>query len=416
MKGLISYVKKHKKKFIFVVFFFGGCYISVKYVINKITEKLLFSSNNLPISDEYFFKLKKKEHYLTIKQTSDNAVIDWIKSILEKINNSLSTKELLDELKQKPSNKLEIWEKIKILSISKCMVTIYAIAMLTLFFKIELNIIGAFLFLRNTKENSQKDEKIKIEDQQEQLSLNRQFLLTPTVQQNYFENIENFVKKGIPNLIEKIKNLCEVSFENLSLKEIVTIDMLGERFESIQNQFQYKYNHTNIEQDDSNFNEFINKKFVLEYLMFKEDKYQLSESLVEIELDEKEILEENNEEVFLNELNTETFDLLSCGDFQLTFSSLVKLLSNELLNNLTRELVKQIGFPNQANNKTTEKILIGLPLAKLIPLLDNYNLYYEANNKIFDELLSDLKLNIFSANIYESFSYTSSTSKLIFNE
>ena len=47
---------------------------------------------------------------------------------------------------------------------------------------------------------------------QEKLDVNSSLTLTPSLQQKYFENIEIFVKKGIPNLTEKIKNLCEESF------------------------------------------------------------------------------------------------------------------------------------------------------------------------------------------------------------
>jgi hypothetical protein len=52
----------------------------------------------------------------------------------------------------------------------------------------------------------------EINDLKEQLSINPSLSLTPTLQQKYFENIEIFVKKGIPNLSEKIKKLCEESF------------------------------------------------------------------------------------------------------------------------------------------------------------------------------------------------------------
>ncbi len=44
-----------------------------------------------------------------------------------------------------------------------------------------------------------------------------------------------------------------------------------EKFESIQNKIQFKYYDDNQQVQDSQFNQFIYKNFVCDYLMFKDD-------------------------------------------------------------------------------------------------------------------------------------------------
>ena len=51
--------------------------------------------------NQQYLTLKKYEHFLTIKQTSDDAVIELSKTLQEKIKQTLPTEDLLNQLKQK---------------------------------------------------------------------------------------------------------------------------------------------------------------------------------------------------------------------------------------------------------------------------------------------------------------------------
>lgn len=80
------------------------------------------------------------------------------------------------------------------------MATIYAVSMLTVLVKIELNIIGAHLFI----ENSADDLSFNVNS-----SVQR---LPATVQQKYLGHVENFVKNELYRLIEKIEAFTEEVF------------------------------------------------------------------------------------------------------------------------------------------------------------------------------------------------------------
>ena len=75
MSSVIRVARRHKKKLIFMVVVFSGGYLGLRYLRNKLEEALSF-----PNQDLSFLKLKKCEHYMTIKQTSDEAIIDLMKT------------------------------------------------------------------------------------------------------------------------------------------------------------------------------------------------------------------------------------------------------------------------------------------------------------------------------------------------
>jgi peroxin-3 len=361
MSSVIRVARRHKKKLIFMGVLFSGGYLGLRYLQNKLEEALSF-----PNQDSSFLNLKKCEHYMTIKQTSDEAIIDLMKTELVKINERLSSNDLLEQLKQKPPNKVEIWEKLKILSVSRCLSKAYSISILTLFVKVELNIIGGYLFLSNESRNDFNDEN--------------PVTLSASIQQRFLLNIENFVKQGLPKMSEKIYKCCEKVFAELSLRDEISVDILNSKFDQVRNE---------IENDINFVNEFLLCDIV-------ETKYAIGMQLSTIN-------KFKSDEEVLNEMNQETCEILKSSDFNLCLKSLVKFLLNELFNQLTSEMIKEI-FSSEVNHN--EKITISLPFAKLIPILDRSQVIYEYDNEVLYRMLDDLKLNIFGANIYEAFSST----------
>ena len=78
MVSLIKFVKNHKKKLIFLVIISGGSYIVVKRWLKILSDaSLLFSPKAVLLAERDLKIQKKREHYLTIKQTSDDASIKF---------------------------------------------------------------------------------------------------------------------------------------------------------------------------------------------------------------------------------------------------------------------------------------------------------------------------------------------------
>ena len=397
--GLIKFARRHKKKLIFLFVFFGGGYLSVKYAIRQIKQSLFLSTKSLSAASQQYATLRKYEHYLTIKQTSDEAVIELSKTMHNKIREILPTEDLLAQLKQRPPNKLEIWEKLKIMCVSRCFATIYSLSFLCLFIKVELNVIGGYLFVGNSVDDSLFSIDSLFDPKPNKTSIQPAQKLSPSTQQKYLENIENFIKKELVHLIEDIEESCQLVFSEVNLKENMTIDMLQERFEQVHKRLRHKLKRTTVDLNDIDreFYEFQEKNSVSDYLLPD------IQTDMDISVVTSPARLENDK--ILNDLNLETLDILTSKDFQITIDSLIESLSNEFMSLLTSIVFQEI---IQVEKETSEIIEISVPFAKLIPIFDQAQQVFQTNNSSLFKVLENFKLNVFSANIYESFSYTPS--------
>ena len=125
-------------------------------------------------------------------------------------------------------NKLAIWETLKIKCLTRCLVSIYATSLLTLFIKLELNIIGAYLFMSNSSPECNNSEWSSefIEQQANTLSSD--------VQQEFLNNIENFVSSGLTRLTSIVQAHCEEVFMPIGLKESLNVGQVAEKIKLIQ--------------------------------------------------------------------------------------------------------------------------------------------------------------------------------------
>ena len=107
---------------------------------------------------------------------------------MDKIN----IEELLDILKLKPTNKLEIWEKLKIMAMVRLICSILSCCILLVFLKVHMNVMGGYLFVESTKtkENSLESSKSNIKEQ-------------------YLNHVKYFIEKGLLDLIEDLYNIVE---------------------------------------------------------------------------------------------------------------------------------------------------------------------------------------------------------------
>lgn len=392
MSSVIEFAKRHKKKLIFTTILFGGGYCGFKYSMYKMKQFLLQSTNTADLVNEQMLTMRKTEHYLSIKETSNQGVLSLIKSMHTKINEQLSSEELLGQLKQRPENRLVIWETLKIKCLSKSLTNIYVTALLTLFIKIELNIIGAYLFLSNSQAtNSNEDWSSEFLQQQENT-------LSAHVQQSYLENIENFIRTGLPELIAMIENFCDEEFSSVSLKENLTVDFIGQKLENIQQRI-----NANVFDLDEKEN------FISKHMLSNIDLTDSSCNLM-VWNDNKQI--KSDEEVLLG-LNLETYDILASSDFQLTLNSLLQIFTNEYLNTLTSQIVQQLVSTEASQSGTM--LNQSMPFARLIPILNTSSSVFEMNS-LKNRMLNDATLNIFSENIYEAFSVPKKTMMLFENE
>lgn len=145
---LKDFYKRHRKKILVTGVLAGGTYALAKIISWKLDEwqqaKLL----------EYSIQAKKQFHFESTQRTCTMTFMSFLPNLRNTIAEHLNTEELLEKLKSKPANKLEIWEQLKILSMSRFLCSVISNVMLLVLLRIELNVIGGYMLIASLKDDS----------------------------------------------------------------------------------------------------------------------------------------------------------------------------------------------------------------------------------------------------------------------
>uniref|UniRef100_A0A3B3CTE3 Peroxisomal biogenesis factor 3 n=1 Tax=Oryzias melastigma TaxID=30732 RepID=A0A3B3CTE3_ORYME len=149
--SLWSFVKRHKKKFIFTGVMVSGVYLLGKYAQKKLKEV------QEKEAAEYIAQARRQFHFDSNQRTCNMTVLSMLPPLREAIMTHLNSESLTTLLKTKPANKLEIWEDLKIISFTRTIVAVYSTCMLVVLLRVQLNIIGGYLYLDNSAGRSPTD-------------------------------------------------------------------------------------------------------------------------------------------------------------------------------------------------------------------------------------------------------------------
>ncbi|KAG7260606.1 hypothetical protein CRUP_013218 [Coryphaenoides rupestris] len=139
-----SFVKRHKKKFVFTGVLLGGVYFLGRYARRKMREIGEHEAG------DYISQARRQFHFESNQRTCNMTVLSMLPTLKEAIIHQLNSESLTALLKTKPANKLEIWDDLKIISFSRSIAAVYSTCMLVVLLRVKLNIIGGYLYLDNS--------------------------------------------------------------------------------------------------------------------------------------------------------------------------------------------------------------------------------------------------------------------------
>ncbi|MED6291544.1 peroxin [Characodon lateralis] len=195
-----NFIKRHKKKILFTGAVVGGVYFLGKYAqkrIKEIQEKE---------ATEYIAQARRQFHFESNQRTCNMTVLSMLPPLREAIVTQLNSESLTALLKAKPANKLEIWEDLKIISFTRTIVAVYSTCLLVVLLRVQLNIIGGYLYLDNSVGKSVTTP-----------------LTPPDVQQQYLSSIQHLLGDGLTELITRVKTAVQSSLGGVSLKQSLSL-------------------------------------------------------------------------------------------------------------------------------------------------------------------------------------------------
>ncbi|XP_052774979.1 peroxisomal biogenesis factor 3-like isoform X2 [Mya arenaria] len=359
-----KFIKRHKKKLIFTgVLLYGGHHL-YRYVSNQLKE---FQEKE---TADCLEQARRQHHFDSNQRTCNMTVLSMLPTLREKLVALLNTERITELLKSNPQNKLEHWEDLKLLSITRVICTVYACCLMCLLLRVQLNIIGGYMYADNVR-------------QHKNMKSNTMLPVTPTeVQERYLGLVREFFDKGLESLVLKVKEAVFKETKSMSLKEKLSLGNLETMLKDIRGRVENGHE--------------------------REHHLPATATLTDLLICwNTDIQTSNIEDETYSKLLQETKDILESGDFHVVLGSALDRGFSKL-----QDYFAEHYKPLQ---KTESTILhlheVSVPVAKLIPYINSllFKLGSDAPNPLVQELLLLEQTKTLAANIYEAFSQIEDT-------
>uniref|UniRef100_A0A3Q3AV26 Peroxisomal biogenesis factor 3 n=1 Tax=Kryptolebias marmoratus TaxID=37003 RepID=A0A3Q3AV26_KRYMA len=324
-------------------------YVSGAYLLGKYAQKKIKEVQEKEAT-EYIAQARRQFHFESNQRTCNMTG----KSL--SFNGSLRRKQsLVSSLTGfVPANKLEIWEDLKIISFTRTIVAVYSTCMLVVLLRVQLNIIGGYLYLDNSSP-----------------------LAPPDVQQQYLSSIQHLLGDGLTELITVVKKAVQNSLGGVSLKQSLSLLELEQQLSWIR---------AEVEADSDRS---------LSWYLLADDENALADQACG--------LTEND--VMTIRLLNETRDMLDSPDFTTVLNICLNRGFSRLLDNLAEFFRSPPGdsAPSAAPDSLS---VVSLPLAKIVPIINGQinTICSETPSHFVQDLLLNDRVKEFAANVYEAFS------------
>lgn len=377
-ESIKGFFRRHRRKFLVTGVVIGGVYLLGRYARWRLAEW------QRQREMEYVEQARKQHHFESNLRTCTVTLFSLIPSLRDALMEKLNCETITSKLREKPANKLELWEQLKILSFTRTLSSIYSSCMLFVFLRVQLNIVGGYLYLDSlipTAENSN----------------GRQVHIGEGLQKRYLALVRYLLGDGLDFLLEKIRRSVEDILGEVSLKEKFSHTEVTKLVGHIRQSIEFSNHSIPIKRTSPDAPNGTVKnghhRMPLQKYMLPSDIESLCDSTSEGEDDN------------FSNLVGETLDILDSEDchtvlnmcldagFSHVMSSMIPFFQVEEL-----ELGAVGGMEREPS--------LDLPLAKVIPIVNGQinHILCDSDNSYFQELFKVGCAREFAANVYEAFS------------
>ncbi|XP_045462067.1 peroxisomal biogenesis factor 3 [Harmonia axyridis] len=336
-----NFVSRHRGKFIV-----GSILITSSIFLTRYAQQKLKDWQEKEML-EFLERTRKQQHFENIGRTCNQTTMNLASSLVETLSRVINTDKTIAELQANTSNKVIVWETLKIQLFSKLCCLIYAMSMLVIILRIQLSIIGGYLY---------KDPSS----------------IPVDVQEKYLSLTQNLMNDGLNKMFSKISIVCENIIGKIDLKKSMRLCDIDAVFWSLQTAI-----------GDGEDNPIENFKAYL--ALNTEDDFKSKDIYTLLVRDTVDLLE-SDEVKFL------TTQCINRG-----FTQLADQLSEFFISNGVS--LKQ--GPSSSKDHP-EDFILKKPLAKLLPIINGTLSKNAFPEKFIQQLVSNERIHIFGANIYES--------------
>lgn len=203
-----GFLNRHKRKFIISGVVVGGFILITRYTQRKLRE---WQEKEIR---ELLERTRRSQHFESTERACDQTIMTLATNVRNSVTKSLDTEAVVNKLRNGCTDKVTSWNILKILAISRSAVIIYAHAMLVTTLRIQLNLVGGYMFKGSQNPNG----SVKIDE---------------ITQQKYMSLCGYFMDEGVEKLCALVKGKVEEITASISLRDKLTLRDLEQIYWSI---------------------------------------------------------------------------------------------------------------------------------------------------------------------------------------
>lgn len=379
-----NFLNRHRRKFLVGGIVIAGGVFTLRYVQRKLIEY------QESMAREFLEKTRRTQHFEATERTCNQAIMGLAPNLVEQILKHLDTEQIVKELRQNPDNKIELWNMLKVLAISRLCALVYASSMLVITLRTQFNILGGYLY---------KDAVANME------------FVSNEIQSSYVSLVQHFLQDGCAELCQLIRSKCEHILSTYDLSKKLTLTETEQILWSIQMA-------VNSDANDPS-------SHLAAYVYPKDMPASTSNPLFTKMYTETLDMLESNDVSTLNATNiSRGFSIVMdhVADFYFkpvngTTAPAQVVENGGTLSNNNQATIEEVVEPNGnsivQNEKTTlpNINLVSIPLPKLIPIIDGlakqeFNPIAKPpplSTSLVTLFLISEKVKVLGANVYETF-------------
>ncbi|KAJ7975195.1 peroxisome biogenesis protein 3-2 [Quillaja saponaria] len=223
MLSIRDFWRRHRRKLFVTVGVIGSGYLLYKlyeftYKLESLEKELASQREN----DE-LLKAQMQAHFENIQKISDSITLPHaMHDLSSRIAEQLDLSQLLERLiKGKgqlntftSTEKLELWDRLKILSFTRMAFSVWAMTVLNLYIRVQVNILGRYLYI-DTARSLGSTHLLEGAD-----------VLDREAQQKFLGSIDYFFNCGVPNLISDMEASTKEVLKGKQLRDYFNTTVL----------------------------------------------------------------------------------------------------------------------------------------------------------------------------------------------
>ncbi|XP_010549092.1 PREDICTED: peroxisome biogenesis protein 3-2 [Tarenaya hassleriana] len=215
--------RKHRRR----IFVTAGC-VGSGYLLYKLynahTRRLAVLEQELAIDreSEEIIKTQMKAHFENIQMIADTTTLSHAMQYLsDRIREEIDVSNVMESLNKgkgtlPPSEKLQLWDKLKILSFTRMVLSLWSVTMLSLYIRVQVNILGRHLYIDTARGlgSSHLLEDLDLIDRDDE--------------QKFLASADFLSTNGMPGLISDVQAAVTEVLKGKQLRDVYTASVLQE--------------------------------------------------------------------------------------------------------------------------------------------------------------------------------------------